>query len=142
VLGHISFGVSDLGRSGAFYDAAMAALGFARVYAGERAIGYGAPGSDQDRLLLNLEPGPIVPPGAGFHLAFDAPSRAAVDRFFAAALAHGGADNGAPGLRPRYGADYYAAFVIDPDGYRLEAKHPPAGAMRPSPSPLETDACP
>jgi len=64
---------------------------------------------------------PVTPPGPGFHLAFRAPSRAAVDRFHAAALAAGGASDGAPGPRPDYGPTYYAAFVIDPDGHKLEA---------------------
>ena len=128
MLGHISFGVSDLTASAAFYDATMQALGYARVYTGDRAVGYGAPGSDADRLLLVLQPEGATPPGPGFHLAFAAPSRQAVDDFHAAALRCGGRDNGAPGLRPRYGPDYYAAFVLDPDGYKLEAKHPPPEA--------------
>jgi catechol 2,3-dioxygenase-like lactoylglutathione lyase family enzyme len=127
VLGHISFGVSDLARSRAFYDGTMGALGYARVYSGPHAIGYGAPGSDQDRLLLILQPGQVTPPSRGFHLAFVAPSREAVDRFHQAALAFGGVDQGGPGFRPHYGPDYYAAFVLDPDGYKLEAKHPPPG---------------
>lgn len=125
MLGHISFGVSDLERSGRFYDAAIQALGYIRVYTGERAIGYGAAGSRQDRLLLILQPDGVRPPSAGFHLALVAPSREAVDRFHQTALAFGGVDQGGPGLRPHYGADYYAAFVLDPDGYKLEAKHPP-----------------
>jgi catechol 2,3-dioxygenase-like lactoylglutathione lyase family enzyme len=64
-----------------------------------------------------------APPGPGFHLAFNAASPDAVDRFHAPALAAGGTCNGPPGLRPRYSPAYYAAFVIDPDGYRLEAVH-------------------
>ena len=60
-------------------------------------------------------------PGPGFHLAFAAPSREAVDAFHRAALASGGRDNGPPGLRPQYAPDYYAAFVFDPDGYWIEA---------------------
>lgn len=125
MLGHISFGVGDLARTTTFYDAAMAALGYERVFTASYAVGYGAAGSDVDRLLLILQPGTARPPGPGFHLAFAAPSRAAVDRFHAAALASGGTDQGAPGPRPDYGPDYYAAFVLDPDGYKLEAKHPP-----------------
>jgi catechol 2,3-dioxygenase-like lactoylglutathione lyase family enzyme len=75
---------------------------------------------DQDGLLLNLETDP-APPGAGFHLAFSAPSKAAVDAFHANALRVGGVDDGAPGLRPEYGPDYDAAFLVDPDGHRIEA---------------------
>ena len=121
MLGHISLGVTDLERAMAFYDATMEALGFARVFTGAHAAGYGARGSSNDKLLLILKPAGTHPPGEGFHLAFDAPAREAVDRFHAAALAHGGRDNGAPGLRPHYGPKYYAAFVIDPEGYNLEA---------------------
>lgn len=125
MLGHISFGVSDLRRSSAFYDAALAALGYERVFTGERAVGYGAPGAAAERLLLILQPDAVRPPGAGFHLAFVAPSREAVDAFHRAALRNGGLDQGGPGLRAHYGPDYYAAFVLDPDGHKLEAKHPP-----------------
>ena len=125
MLGHLSFGVADLARTTAFYDAVMGALGFARAFTASYAVGYGLAGTGDDRLLLILQPEPVIPPGPGFHLAFSAPSRPAVDRFHAAALQFGGIDQGAPGLRPDYGADYYAAFVLDPDGYKLEAKHPP-----------------
>jgi catechol 2,3-dioxygenase-like lactoylglutathione lyase family enzyme len=122
VLGHISFGVSDLIRAIAFYDPVMAALGYARVWADDRAVGYGLAGGN-DKLSLKLQPGPVVPPGSGFHLAFHAGSREAVDRFHAAALASGGTDRGAPGPRPHYSPTYYAAFVLDPDGHKLEAVH-------------------
>jgi catechol 2,3-dioxygenase-like lactoylglutathione lyase family enzyme len=125
VLGHISLGVTDLARSAAFYDAALGALGYVRVFGSDRAVGYGVPGADADRLLLIAQPAPVRPPSSGFHLAFAAPNREAVDGFHRAALQNGGADEGAPGLRPQYGADYYATFVLDPDGYKLEAKHPP-----------------
>ena len=120
MLGHLSFGVSDLQRAIAFYDAALAPLGYVRVWDSPGQAGYGVPGGG-DKLALKLQPGPVVPPGPGFHLAFDAPNREAVDRFHAAALAAGGSDEGAPGLRPHYGATYYAAFVRDPDGHKLEA---------------------
>jgi catechol 2,3-dioxygenase-like lactoylglutathione lyase family enzyme len=119
VLGHLSFGVKDLSRAGAFYDAVLASLGWTRLWDDPRGLGYGPPG-DGER--LNLFPhADAHPPGPGFHLAFDAADRAAVDAFHAAALSHGGVDHGAPGLRPQYGPTYYAAFVIDPDGHRLEA---------------------
>ncbi len=93
-------------------------LGYVRVWAHEIAIGYGSEGGD-DKLALKVRDGRITPT-PGFHLAFAAASRAAVDRFHAAALLHGGRDNGLPGLRPEYGPGYYAAFIIDPDGYELE----------------------
>ncbi|MFT4246880.1 MAG: VOC family protein [Pseudomonas sp.] len=119
MLHHISFGVRDLALSGAFYDAALGALGLRRVFDGPASVGYGLI-DGQDVLLLNLETNPS-PPGPGFHLAFSAPSRAAVDAFHAHALRIGGQDNGQPGLRPDYGPNYYAAFLVDPDGHRIEA---------------------
>ena len=119
MLHHISLGVRDLALAGAFYDATLGALGFRRVFEDPAAVGYGLV-DGQDMLCLKLRPD-AAPPGAGFHLAFAAPSRPAVDAFHAAALRTGGADNGAPGLRPHYGADYYAAFVVDPDGNKIEA---------------------
>ncbi|WP_144299571.1 VOC family protein [Elioraea rosea] len=119
-LGHLSLGVSDLSRAIAFYDAALAPLGGARVWSNERGAGYGPPGQG-DLLALKLQNGTVTPPGPGFHLAFDAPDRAAVDAFHAAALAQGGRCDGPPGLRPHYGPTYYAAFVVDPDGNKLEA---------------------
>jgi catechol 2,3-dioxygenase-like lactoylglutathione lyase family enzyme len=119
VLGHLSFGVTDLKRAVAFYDIALTPLGLARVWSSPNGAGYGYPGGGD---LLALKPRASArPPGAGFHLAFNAPSRAAVDAFHAAALRAGGTDNGPPGLRPHYGSNYYAAFVIDPEGYPLEA---------------------
>jgi catechol 2,3-dioxygenase-like lactoylglutathione lyase family enzyme len=120
MLHHISFGVTNLERSAAFYDATLSALGYVRVWADETAVGYGHPGGD-DKLAIKLQPLQAVPPGPGFHLAFSAPSREAVARFHAEALKNGGTDNGAPGLRPDYGDNYYAAFAVDPDGYRVEA---------------------
>ncbi|WP_310347116.1 VOC family protein [Pelomonas aquatica] len=120
LLHHISFGVTDLGNMAAFYDAVLAPLGQVRVWDGPQSVGYGHPGQD-DKLLLNLRDAGAHPPGAGFHIAFSASSRKAVDQFHAAALAHGGKDNGPPGLREHYGPNYYAAFVVDPEGHRIEA---------------------
>lgn len=119
MLHHISLGVTDLGRAAAFYDAALAPLGYVRVWAEETAIGYGEPGCG-DKLALKLSP-LARPPGPGFHVAFAAPSRQAVAAFHAAAMAHGGRDRGAPGPRPHYGPDYFAAFAVDPDGHLVEA---------------------
>jgi catechol 2,3-dioxygenase-like lactoylglutathione lyase family enzyme len=126
MLHHISFAVADLERSAKFYDAALQVLGYVRVWADVRpgqenqAIGYGRTGGG-DRFAIKLAPAMKSAFGPGFHLAFAAASRQMVDDFHRAALAAGGLDNGSPGLRPRYGPHYYAAFVIDPDGYRLEA---------------------
>jgi catechol 2,3-dioxygenase-like lactoylglutathione lyase family enzyme len=119
MLHHSSLGVRDLAHAGAFYDAVLNALGFRRVFEDDTAIGYGVE-DDKDLLCLKLRPN-ATPPGDGTHLAFAAPSRAAVDAFHAAGLRHGGADNGAAGLRADYGDHYYAAFLVDPDGHRIEA---------------------
>lgn len=116
---HISIGTKDTKKSGAFYDATLAPLGHKRLSDDKTSLGYG----DKAVQLWILAAGKPVAanPDSGLHLCFTAMSRAAVDAFHAAALAHGGSDNGKPGLRKDYGPDYYAAFVIDPDGYRLEA---------------------
>ena len=123
MLSHLSLGVSDLDATQAFYDAALAPLGAVRVWRLHHAVGYGPTGGD-DKLALFLKDAADVPltAGPGFHLAFAAPDRDAVDAFHAAAIANGGTDEGAPGLRPHYGPTYYAAFVRDPDGHKLEAK--------------------
>jgi catechol 2,3-dioxygenase-like lactoylglutathione lyase family enzyme len=122
MLGHLSFGVHDLARAADFYDRILAPLGFVRVWSNERGVGFGEKGKG-DKLALFAKPNQVVAPGPGFHLAFDAPSRAAVDAFHAAAIAAGGTDGGAPGPRPHYSPTYYAAFIIDLDGYKLEAVH-------------------
>ena len=120
MLHHVSFAVADLQRSAAFYDVALAPLGYVRVWVDRTAVGYGtAEGQDLFAIKLNTEG--AAAPAPGFHLAFEAPSREAVERFYTEAMASGGQDNGAPGLRPAYGPNYFAAFVIDPDGYRIEA---------------------
>ena len=120
MLHHLSLPVSDIARSDRFYCAALSALGFVRVWAHERAVGYGVAGGG-DKFAIKLAAQPVVPPASGFHIAFAADSRQAVAAFHAAALAHGGRDNGPAGLRPHYGENYYAAFVLDPDGYQVEA---------------------
>ncbi|WP_257385565.1 VOC family protein [Tahibacter caeni] len=119
MLHHLSFAVADLARAGAFYDAVLQALGYRRVWTSDTAVGYGV--EDDNDLFAIKQRDDVRVPASGFHLAFAAPSRDAVDRFHAAALAHGGRDQGAPGLRPHYGPNYYAAFALDPDGYWIEA---------------------
>jgi catechol 2,3-dioxygenase-like lactoylglutathione lyase family enzyme len=119
MLHHISLGVVDLKRSASFYDAVLAVLGYVQVWADDTAVGFGLPGGD-DELAIKLRAG-TYSPGPGFHLAFAAPSREAVTAFHHAALRYGGQEKGAPGLRPHYGPNYFAAFVVDPDGYHIEA---------------------
>ena len=121
MLSHLSFGVANLAKAGAFYDAILRPLGYVRVWDGEHGIGYG-PSGGNDKLAL-FAGKQVSPPGVGFHLALVAPSRAAVDAFHAAALRMNGRDDGAPGPRPDYSPTYYAAFIFDLDGYKLEAVH-------------------
>ena len=121
MLSHLSLGVEDLAKATAFYEAVLAPLGFVCVWKNPRGSGFGEAGGE-DRLALFGRPGEARAPGAGFHLCFTAPSRDAVDAYHAAALNAGGSDAGAPGLRPQYAPDYYAAFVVDLDGHKLEAK--------------------
>lgn len=119
MLHHISFAVADLARSIAFYDAVMPALGYRRVWTSKDAAGYGIRDEDEFFAIKQRDVVQISP--SGFHLAFAAPTRDAAAAFHAQALAHGGSDKGTPGLRPHYGENYYAAFVLDPDGYWIEA---------------------
>ncbi len=126
MLDHIGIDVSDLERSKAFYQAALAPLGY-RMRKENPALKAAGFGADQP-------PGVLLDPAGDFwiaqgpprqgprtHVAFNAASRAQVDAFHKAALAAGGRDNGAPGVRPQYHANYYGAFVLDPDGYNIEA---------------------
>ena len=121
MLLYTTVGTNDLERAGVFYDAILPFLGYRRQRVGEGEIGYGADGDVRCRFWV-VEPFDKKPAtsGNGVTIAFDAPSRAAVDDFHAAALAQGGVDEGAPGLRP-FHANFYAAFVRDPDGNKLVA---------------------
>lgn len=120
MLHHLSFAVTDLTRSAAFYDAVLATLGYRRVCADATFIGYGLK-DGEDVFALKHRPANTGVPGDGFHVAFTASSQEAVLRFHQTALANGGTDNGGAGLHPEYGPEYFAAFIIDPDGYRIEA---------------------
>jgi catechol 2,3-dioxygenase-like lactoylglutathione lyase family enzyme len=121
MLDHVSIGVADLAEAAAFYDATLAPLGYVRLFSTERGVGYGAPGAADEAFAILPAGAETRAPGPGCHLALVAPSSDAVVEFHAAALRMGATDEGAPGLRPHYGAGYYAAFVRDLDGYRLEA---------------------
>jgi catechol 2,3-dioxygenase-like lactoylglutathione lyase family enzyme len=119
MFNHVSIGVADIARAKAFYDAALKPLGFTCLSAGETSLGYGR---QHVALWIGLSKKPVkADMASGLHFCFDAPSRKSVEAFFKAAVGHGGRDNGGPGVRKDYGDTYFAAFVIDPDGYRLEA---------------------
>lgn len=122
MIHHASIGVRDLPRSRRFYDAVLAPLGHRCLSDSAGSLGYGA---ESPMLWLLLTDRPVVADAAsGLHFCFLAPNRAAVDAFHAAGVRNGGKDNGAPGLRTDYDPGYYAAFLIDPDGYRIEAYCP------------------
>lgn len=119
MIDHISIGVRDVAKSKQFYDAALKPLGYRCLSKGEGSLGYGA---EAVALWISAVDRPVPPDmKSGLHFCFTAPDRRSVDAFHAAALKAGGRDNGTPGLRDDYGPGYYAAFVVDPDGYRLEA---------------------
>lgn len=122
MLDHVGVAVSDYDRAKAFYQAALAPLGIALLFevtaeqtGAEAHAGFGAAGRPFFWIGTGARPTQSV------HVAFAAPDRATVAAFHAAALAAGGSDNGAPGLRPHYHADYYGAFVLDADGNNIEA---------------------
>ena len=119
MLHHISLPVADLERSSILYDTILAALGYRCVCAGKGYAGYGV--EEYEDLFMIKQINPSASAGPKFHLAFGAPSRKAVDEFHKSALANGATDDGKPGLRAHYGATYYAAFIIDLDGHRIEA---------------------
>ncbi len=123
MIDHMGITVSNIGKSKEFYSKALEPLGYVLCKNSPRAVSFGAreghgkradPGGD----FWLSEGTPMTP---RVHFAFNAASRMEVDAFFAASLAAGGVENGAPGLRPHYHPNYYAAFVLDPDGYNVEA---------------------
>lgn len=118
---HVSVGVRDVARAARFYDAALGALGYKRTMSEDFGCAWGVAWPE---FWATLPTDGEAAPGNGTHVAFIAPSREAVDAFHAAAIAAGGGDAGAPGLRD-YTEDYYAAFAHDPDGNKIEAVHLP-----------------
>jgi catechol 2,3-dioxygenase-like lactoylglutathione lyase family enzyme len=114
-IDHVTIGTSDVGASRAFYERALAPLGMSMVMEMPGGFGFGSEGRPWF-FVTSREP-----LRGSFHLAFRAPDRDAVDAFHLEALAAGGTDNGAPGVRERYHPTYYAAFVLDPDGHNIEA---------------------
>ena len=125
MIAHISIGVSDIDRSKRFYDAVLEPLGYKYIRTARTLTGYGYGRDSIAWWVVSAERPVPADEKSGLHFCFRAPRMEAVDAFHAAALRSGGRDNGAPGLRPEYGPDYYAAFIIDPDGYRIEAYYGP-----------------
>jgi catechol 2,3-dioxygenase-like lactoylglutathione lyase family enzyme len=115
MIDHIGFEVSDLNRSARFYDAVFGALGARRMVESERAVAYGLNSPVVWIVMRGRDPGPSYG-----HLALQASGKAAVDGAYDAGLAAGGRDEGPPGPRPQYGPRYYAAYMLDPDGLRVE----------------------
>lgn len=119
MLNHVSIGVRDLAKARRFYDAALKPLGYRCLSESAGSLGYG---NAAVVLWISATDRPVpADDKSGLHFCFDAPTRQSVDAFHAAALKNGGCDNGRPGVRADYDPNYYAAFVTDPDGYRLEA---------------------
>jgi catechol 2,3-dioxygenase-like lactoylglutathione lyase family enzyme len=115
VFDHLGLEVTDLERSGAFYDAVFFALGARRMHASEQALAWGV---NEPRFWISARG---REPRASFgHVAFEATGKAAVDAAYAAGMQAGGRSDGPPGPRPQYGARYYAAYLLDPDGLRVE----------------------
>jgi catechol 2,3-dioxygenase-like lactoylglutathione lyase family enzyme len=119
MINHISIGVSDLAAAKRFYDAALKPLGFQCLSDSPDSLGYGK--ESAAFWVLKAEHPVAANAASGLHICLDARSRTSVDQFHKMALEAGGRDNGPPGLRADYGPNYYAAFVIDPAGYRVEA---------------------
>jgi catechol 2,3-dioxygenase-like lactoylglutathione lyase family enzyme len=119
MIDHISIGVSDLERAMRFYDSVLGTIGYAKLDVRPKTVGFGKRYSE---FWLNHRPGmPAMPHENGSHVCLRAPTPQAVDAFHAAALAAGGTSDGAPGERPQHGEGYYAAFIRDLDGHRIEA---------------------
>ena len=120
---HLSIAVRSVERVEPFYDAVMAALGHPKVGSNEGWIGYGlrADSAHPTRVYLSILQDSNASGSPGRHWAFAAPDRTTVDAFWKAGLETGGRDDGAPGLRPNYHEAYYGAFLLDPDGHRIEA---------------------
>lgn len=119
MIHHVSVGTNDLARSRRFYDAVLPILGIERMSEDEGGLGYGS-GTFHFSVQVPIDGLPATV-GNGSHVAFAVEDRFMVDRFHRAALDSGGRDEGAPGIRPHYDANYYSAFVRDPDGHKIEA---------------------
>ena len=115
MIDHVGFEVSDLERSARFYDAVLYALGARRMVQSEHVVAYGINAPQVWIVVRGRPPGPVYG-----HLALSANGKAAVDAAYKGGLSCGGSDDGPPGMRPQYGERYYAAYLRDPDGLRVE----------------------
>ncbi|MFL6621519.1 MAG: VOC family protein [Sulfurifustis sp.] len=119
MINHVSIGVRDMSRAKRFYGAALKPLGYKLLSEGDSYLGYGVDAVDW---WVTLAERPVAADmKSGLHFCFSAPTRKSVDAFHANAVEAGARDHGKPGIRTDYGPNYYAAYVVDPDGYRLEA---------------------
>jgi catechol 2,3-dioxygenase-like lactoylglutathione lyase family enzyme len=117
---HVTLGSNDIARAEAFYDPIMQLLGHPVLMKGPGVLGYGLP-TGEKLFVLHPFDGKEARAGNGVHAAFKVDARALVDQFHALALANGGTDEGPPGPRPHYHPNYYAAYVRDPDGNKIQA---------------------
>ena len=120
MFSHVTLGTNDWSRARPFWIAVMEVLGHPVLFEREGGIAFGPPIGPKTFVGPTFDGAPAAP-GNGVHIAYLVSNRAAVDAFHAAALAHGGSDEGAPGLRPHYHPNYYGAYVRDPDGNKLQA---------------------
>lgn len=124
LIDHVSVTVQDLERARSIYDAILVPLGAERVVSNEKKIGYGQrcrPGDSQHSYFTVYLSVRVTPPSRKRHVAFKAPSRAAVDAFFEGGVRHGAKVDLSPQVHPEYHPGYYSAFLVDPWGNRLEA---------------------
>ena len=122
MIDHISIGVRDLAASTRFYDAVLVPMGYVKMHEREKTVGWGKSDKPHAEFWINLRPGmSTVPEDSGIHICLRAREPKLIDEFHATALKAGGKSDGAPGPRPHYSKNYYAAFVRDLDGNRIEA---------------------
>ena len=119
MIHHVSFGTNDVRRAARFYDPLMDLVGLRRLKMNDGGVHYGT--GEILFSLVTTTNDRAASAGNGAHIAFQARDRAMVRKFYELALRHGGRSDGEPGLRPNYDANYYAAFVLDPDGNKIEA---------------------
>lgn len=122
MIDHISIAVRDLEASTRFYDIVLAPLGYVKMYDREKTVGWGRPGKSHAEFWINARPKmKPVSADSGFHICLRSKNKDAIEAFHAAAIKAGATSDGPPGPRPEYAKSYYAAFICDPDGNKIEA---------------------